>query len=286
MNTSHATPSLPQLATLPAILVIGCLIANASLAQSYTANFTDAEGFSNGNLANNADWSNFGDANGFVVQDAAGTGSVQVNSLASATGLSNSSTTYDATVTSGTFTLSSDFQFTDSGSDATGQNVFFLNQYSLNSNGTNTEGRTSLGMRKNVSNYQFLYFGTGAVSMSESQLGLDTANSDFQSDVLRMTSELTAGADASSWSGTYTLYNVTTDTILTTNSITLSPSGFTDFVADSSVFATIYSPANNYNGISDIEVLSFGSSYAIPEPSTYALLAGLIGLIPVMLRRR
>lgn len=277
MNQRHAKPSLP---TITALVAASCLISNISFAQSYSTDFTT--GFSDGSLSSNADWSGYGsESSSFVVQDSAGAGNVQVTSAFA--GIANSSTSYDWTVTSGTFTQSTEFQFTNIDSSVA-STTLYRQYFSRDSDATGAEDRTYLEMRKNGTTFQLAYFATNAFSFTESQLGLNTASSDLVSDVIRITSEFEAGASASEWTGTYTIYNVTTGSSIVSNSITLSATGF-NLVTDSSVYGAM-NVDNETGAVSNLDILSFSTSYSIPEPSSYAMLVGLLSLSWVMVPRR
>ncbi|HBR95689.1 MAG TPA: hypothetical protein DEA90_16150 [Opitutae bacterium] len=257
-----------------------CFICNISFAQSYSTSFTSGEGFSDGSLSGNANWSEYGAGDSlFTVQDATGEGNVQVGS--GFAGVANSSTVYDWTVTTGKFTQSTEFQFTDIAGSVSATTLY-RQYFSKDSDGTGAEDRTYLEIRKNGTTFQLAAFGTSVYSFSESDLGL--SGSDPDSDVIRITSQFEAGATSSDWIGTYTIYNVTTDATLVSDSITLSSLGFT-LIGDSSVHGAM-NVDNETGAVSSLEVLSFSTSYVIPEPSAFAMLTGVFALACVAVRRR
>ena len=118
---------------------------------------------------------------------------------------------------------------------------------------------------------------------TKAQIGLDDNDT---TDDLRLTWTFTKGADATSWSTTISLYNITTST-----DIDLSYTAGNTY-ENSSV--TVTSAFNGYNsiesgfvtsGITSGNILAYSTS-VVPETSTYALIFGGVLFGYVMIRRR
>lgn len=189
----------------------------------------------------------------------------------------------------GTMTMSADFRFTasptsnsdifnvfkledTSGSAGDISRVYF--RYGTAQDDFRIRYSTGNGFDRNILNTNVF---------TKAQIGLDDNTT---TDDLRLTWTFTKGADASSWSTTISLYNITTST-----EIDLSYTAGNTY-ENSSV--TVTSSFNGYNsiesgfvttGITEGNILAYSTS-VVPETSTYALILGgsLFGY--VMIRRR
>lgn len=249
----------------------------AVLQADYSTSFTSGEGYSNGPLSNNANWNQALETGIFNVDATAGQVDVGTTGAGFGSLAILATSTYDFTQVGSTFTASIDFQFTDTNATIGGTNTFMQMGY-LTGPTSGSVGQTGIGIRRNASpgSYQLVRFASSTASVSASGIGIDIGSSDFVSDVLRFSYTLTAGETASTWSATYSLFNV--DTSTTVSSATLTVNVTSTAADDDSMYASMSTGANNGNGITGITVYDYSSSSVpVPEPSTYALAFG--GLI-------
>lgn len=189
----------------------------------------------------------------------------------------------------GTMTMSADFRFNANPTDSSDIfNVFKLQDTSGSSGdvariyfryGTDNDDfrirySTGNGFDRNILNTNVF---------TKAQIGLDDNNT---TDDLRLTWTLTKGIDATSWSTTISLYNITTAT-----EIDLSYTAGNTF-ENSSV--TVTSTFNGYDsiesgfvttGLTNGNILAYSTS-VVPEASTYSLIFGSVLFGYVMIRRR
>ncbi len=257
----------------------------AALQADYSTSFTAAEGYSDGPLSNNENWNNALEGGIYTVDATAG----QVDIGATGAGFGSLSilatSSYDFTQVGSTYTASMDFQFTDTNAAISGTNTFISMLYMNNPTGGSVN-QTSLGIRRNASpgSYQLVRFAASTASLSASGIGIDIGSNDFVSDVLRMSYTLTAGETPSTWSATYSVYNVDTSTTVTSSTITVNVTSAA--ADDDSMYAALSTGANNGNGITDITMYDYASSAVIvPEPTTYAFAFGGLMLALVGFRR-
>ncbi|MDP0495910.1 MAG: hypothetical protein Q7Q73_06840 [Verrucomicrobiota bacterium JB024] len=188
----------------------------------------------------------------------------------------------------GTITYALDFNFTyDLPTVATNINGMSV-KLSTSSTSANT---TNIGLNYSTTgNFVFFYFsGAGSYlagnGLAPTALGLNAATSDYVSDSLRITVEMTKGATASDWTLTTTLYNIDTDTVLRTISSTAGVTSEAFFSADS-IFAGFNSGANSANGgYSEFNVERFEIT-SVPEPAGAGFALGAIGLLFAFWRMR
>jgi PEP-CTERM motif len=273
-------------------LAIACGLSS-QMAKAAAIEFTTDEGYANGNLTGqpgaSPTWlASNGGAGSFVVNTSGG-GSVQLatNGNGAVIGYQPS---LDFT-TGATFTSSFDFSFVQSLAmgAVTGGTTMISNAYLQNQNASIVAG-VSASFGRNfgpdgtvVDGYR-LAFGSMATNIAGIDLGIDSANGDVTSDVIRITLTLQQGSSAANWIGTETVYDVTQSKVLATKFLSNLNVGNTGAQGDTSLFNAIAQGGGMAtSGISSLSVLSYTTP--VPEPSTWALLA-LAGTVLVVVRRR
>lgn len=261
---------------LAALCAIGSLfVANAAHAAVIAFN-----SYPDGNLGATSDWENTSGTptTHFVVSSAG----LAVDYTATTGRSTVYQTPYDFT-TLEPYTMSIDFRFSNDLVTAAGSTTFIQLAYFTGSNSGTVSG-VGAGIGRNTSaNGYRLAFANGAVNIAGTDLGIDVANDDLDSDLIRMTLTLQQGATASTWIGTETIYNVTTGQLLATRSSSVINVGAAH--GDNSFYAG-FSQGTGFNtsGITSLTVLNF-STPAVPEPGAPMLLAGM-GTIFLLVRRR
>lgn len=264
---------------------IGILCAASTQA---SISFTTAEGYSDGALNSNDDWS----AKQWTVDETAGT--VTENGYTSAIYTGTVGTRTEGT----TFTVSTTFTFTD-GFDisATGYKPLFNTGFTSNADAYSVENQLLLAFDRNNDGYTADLQGDWGSSTEDNIAGTSGDNnsgvftaasvgitrgateeeSDLVSDHIMLTFSLTAGETASDWTAVSTIYNVDTETEVasfTTGGLTFDAETFY------ASFGTGQSDSNA--NTSDRTVYDFE---VIPEPATIGLL-GLGACALIAIRRK
>lgn len=294
------------------ILIPALLLPLSAAMANFTVDFTTGEGYVNGPIggagtdANDTDWTYSNTRTIEVVNSTATTGSLQIAS--SDTGGFNSVYNIDL-AGSNSISLSADFSFSVDGTnpfDRAGRTMFQMGLQDADGNfiwtqtrGIATEGNFNSQSQANFGNGNWNSFFNGH---SASDIGLDfTASTtdpvtgdsnndgvwtDTETDNLRL--ELTLTYDAvTGYERTITLTNLSEGVEIGSSSQTLAVGDAeNDGGAFMSNIKNVYFDSGFYEaGISPSEV-TIDSFTAIPEPSAFTLLAGVMTLGLVVVRRR
>lgn len=261
-------------------LVSSSLAFVSVVATATEIDFTAAEGYTEATLSGQQGWTG---STAYYVPS--GLGQVRATDLNFADMYYGAQTLNTA---AGTITYALDFNFTcDLPTVPTLVNGMSV-KLSTSSVSTNT---TNIGLNYTTTgNFVFFYFsGSGSYlagsGLAPTALGLNAATSDYVSDSLRITVEMTKGETATDWTLTTTLYNIDTDTVLRTISSTAGITSEAFFNADS-IFAGFNSGANSANGgYSEFNVERFEIT-SVPEPAGAGFALGAVGLLFVFWRMR
>lgn len=258
-------PFLNTLIVMPAVLLATC-----NLASAIDIDFT-APDYSDGGLDGQQGWNA---TSKFVVSDSAGVGVVNITNDNTTATYEAVALDFDSAAVGAVFTVYADVQWTQTG--VTAANTDFFRLYYAGSNST----RASFGRDDDtVDSYSFTW-GSYTSVLSGADVGIDTlTGTDAVSDVIRISYSLTKGATASTWLGSYEISNGST--------IIGSDSGSTFAVAEISEEYSSLQSRDHDGGISGLNMQGYGlTTSGIPEPSTYAMLSGLLAFSWVMVRRR
>jgi hypothetical protein len=174
-----------------------------------------------------------------------------------------------------------DFQFTQSSSTAATTSAFGLAFSTSQTASVRNGSSVYLGRAASTTDgYRLAVFAATSLNVSGAQLGLSSASSDNLSDVIRLTLTLNA-VNSTTWSGTATLYNVTTGTqILTYTKNDISAGDLSSALYGGLQIGGSMSTSN----LANVSVLNYTTT--VPEPGTYALLGLGLGLVLVIRRRK
>lgn len=252
--------------------------------------FTTANGYVDGQLAGQNGWM-WGGTN-YMVSTTSGV----VNVNTAATGLAQAywASGWVPLTTPGYIAkTSTDFRYTLSGSAQTGINGMFGVGLTDNGNfrvfGELRYYNGQLGFELSQQNNGGTTVVPATVYLDPSAIGLNVAGSDFSTDLLRMTTTLTLGADANSWNMSCTLLNVTTGTIAattsasftTTDAVYTANNGFAWYAQD-------FIQSIDQAALSSFTILNVNQvTVAAPEPSSLAMIGmGFMALVGGMRIRR
>jgi hypothetical protein len=271
-----------SLNSLTASLLAVLLVAGYARAAT-VIDFTSAEGYTNGVLNNQPG------ASGTWKTTASSYTEFQVNTsgggyVALSTSVNSKIAGYVEPVyflSSGPVTMSMDFQFTQSSSTAATTSAFGLAFSTSQTASVRNGSSVYLGRAASTTDgYRLAVFAATSLNVSGAQLGLSSASSDNLSDVIRLTLTLNA-VNSTTWSGTATLYNVTTGTqILTYTKNDISAGDLSSALYGGLQIGGSMSTSN----LANVSVLNYTTT--VPEPGTYALLGLGLGLVLVIRRRK
>lgn len=262
-------PILKTLIAIPAVLLATCHFASAT-----DISFTSGEGYSVASLGSNSSWYAYSNAN--VTNNVIG-----IVNLATGGRLGiYQDETFDFSVADSAFTSYIDVQWTQGVALASSLDFAEIRYYQNATGTSSSTSRLQLNRAAGAGdNYELQGLGVN-VSLSAADLGIDSANSDVLSDVIRISSTLTK-TSATTWATSYIVTNETSSSIVTSgtgSSINLGAAN-----DDTTMYSGFQGGFNDTFG--DVNILNFGVS-AIPEASSFAMLAGLLSFSWVMARRR
>jgi len=254
-------------------------------ARAVLVDFTSAEGYANGTLNGQTSstpvWVvSSGATTSFTVDAAAGIVSLDPTT-------SNRIAGYNSAIdfTSGlSYTTSIDFTFVQSGSTTASSTTLAGLIYAENVNSASVSTTLAgFGRQGSTVDGYRVAFANGSVGIAGTSLGIDSASGDVTSDVIRLTYTLQQGASSSTWVGTETIFNVTTNTVVATR----SSSAINISTADpTSLFGAMQIGASmSTSGLSSFSVLSYNSPVAVPEPAVSLLALAGVGLLATRRRR-
>lgn len=264
----------------PPLLLAVIFIAACSTLSAVTINFTAAEGYADGDLTTNANWNAVNGNTSFIV-DSSGSGSVNLGTANRLDAYAGES--FDFSASGSVFTSFIDVQWTQDGS-ASGATTFAGMSYLQNpTSGTVSQSVVALGRTAVADGYRIAAFSAVSVGIAGADLGIDSGSGDNLSDIIRLTYVLEKGASSSTWTGHYTVTNTTTDIVVLTGTRNNINVGSAD--TDPAVYSTLTS-GNSFSGLSDVNVSTYGITAAVPEPTTYAAITGLLAFIGMIIRKR
>jgi hypothetical protein len=269
----------------PLLALSACSILSAQI----SIDFTSAEGYAAGDLNANADW---GAPAGVMTVDPGGTGNVFVtvpsggNNFQVATYVgSGSSLTGNDYTTSVVFSIdySADTSLLAPGSNSYVGRFEYFGGGAVNANMRHmADGSFDLTYFHNINADNGFGAGSG---FTAADIGLANDGSgwtDAVSDSLQLVHSLVYNSVLAEWTQTVTLNNLDTSTQVGTLARTFAEDDWSFRDADQ-VFRFDTGHMNRL----DPAVLSVDSiTVAVPEPSTYALMSGLVTLVGVLYRRR
>lgn len=282
VESTHLTMNR-SLKSLAASL-LGIYLAAGYAQAAAIVDFTTTEGYANGVLNNQP-----GTSGTWKTTTGASYAEFQVNtsdggSVALSTTANSKIAGYSSQVSflsSGPVTMSMEFQFNQSSSTAAGAtSAFGLGFSAGQSSALRGTSAVYLGRSAGTDSYRLAAFSAGSLTVTGAQLGLDSASSDTLSDVIRMTITLNA-VNSTTWSGTATLYNVTTGAqIVTYTKNDISAGDLSTALYGGMLLGGTMSTS----GLSSVSVLNYTTT--VPEPGTCVLLGLGLGAMTVYVRRR
>ncbi|MBN8707801.1 MAG: PEP-CTERM sorting domain-containing protein [Verrucomicrobia bacterium] len=266
------------------VSLLGILLVAGYATAATVIDFSSAEGYTNGVLNNQP-----GTSGTWKTSTGASYAEFQVNtsdggSVALSTTANSKIAGYSEQVSflsSGPVTMSMEFQFTQSSSTAAGATSAFGLGFSTGQS-TALRGTSAvyLGRSAGTDSYRMAAFSFASLLVTGAQIGLDSASSDTLSDVIRLTITLNA-VNSTTWSGTATLYNVTTGTQI----ITYTKNDISAGDLSTSLYGgMLIGGSMATSGLSSVSVFNYTTT--VPEPGTYVLLGLALCAMTVYVRRR